>query len=189
MAVSFASIDPTEMELTPMRVSFKGPTASSFSDLGGTLGNVVIKMAYKKSAIHADQFGKTVLDERVSSIDITVTTELAEVQDKALWKILFPHATQGIGTGGFTGQSIIDFNSAIGDGSLSNAGALRLHPLSKPDSDTNTDYNFGLACSTAESEITYSAEGQAKMKIVWMIFPDTTVTPATFMSYGNPSLT
>lgn len=264
--VSFANVEVNNMELTPMKVLFKSPGASIADDLGGTLDNVVIAMAYKKSDIMADQLGKTVLDRRVSGIDIKVTTSLAEVQNKDLFKIAFPHATKipltktggsmtaaspavatftahglvagqrfkftagtlptGVslntpyyvlptgltandfefsatkggsavnGTGsagtGLTlevyGGGAIDWNSAIGDGDQSNAGELTLHPLSKDVADVSTDWTFFKACATAESEISYGPEGQAKFKVVWTILPDLSVIPARFFRYGDKTL-
>jgi len=266
--VSFASVDTNNMELTPMKVSFQGPGQSTAIDLGGTLGNVVIAMAYKKADIMADQFGKTVLDRRVSGIDIKVTTELVEIQNKDIWKVVFPHATKiphtatgatisaaspavvtlashgfqigqkvkftagtlptgltlgttyyiiasgftsgafevaltaggaAINTSGSPGSGVtieatgsagvaIQWNSAIGDGDQINAGQLTLHPLSKAVGDVDTDWTFFKACSTAESEISYGPEGQAKLKCVWTILPDLSVTPARFFRYGDTTL-
>src|SRR5690242_7287431 len=96
MSLSYSTITPTEMELTPMRVSFKGPGAGSYSDLGGTLSNVVIETKYEKAEIHADQLGTTVLDRRVKGLIVQVTTEITEIQNKDLWKVVFPHATEVI---------------------------------------------------------------------------------------------
>jgi hypothetical protein len=94
MPVSFATVDSTKMELTPMRVSFKKPGESSFTQLGGTLGNVVVEIKYEKAPINADQLGKTILDRRVSGLNMTVTTEFTQTQDKFnAWKTVFPHAT------------------------------------------------------------------------------------------------
>lgn len=263
--VSFGQIDTKNMELTPMKVKFKPPGASVASDLGGTLDNVVISMGYKKADIKADQLGSTVLDRRVSGIDIKVTTSLAEIQNKDIWKIVFPHATQvpkvltavavtadtpalatktahglvagqkvkfingtlptglvvgtvyyviaagltandfelsatlggaainttgsdGSGDLEIVGAGAIDWNSAIGDGDQSNAGELTLHPLSKADADVDTDWTFYKACSSAESEISYGPEGQAKLKTVWTILPDLSSVPARFFRYGDTTL-
>jgi len=264
--VSFADIEPQNLELTPMRVLFQGPSDAALNDLGGTLDNVVISMGYKKSDMKVDQLGSTVVDRRVSGIDIKVTTSLAEVQNKDLFKVAFPHATKipvlltgvavtadtpavvtktahGLKAGdrikftvgtlptglslnvyywviaagltandfqlsltkggaaidttgtdqtGITleiyGKGAIDWNSAIGDGDQNNAGKLVLHPLSKPTADVSTDWTFFRACSTAESEISYGPEGQAKFKVVWTILPDLSVTPARFFRYGDTAL-
>jgi hypothetical protein len=190
MTVSYATLTTSNMELTPMRVNYKFPGDSTFTDLGGTLDNVVITMGYKKSPIKADQLGTTEIDRRVSGIDIKVTTSLTEIQNKdTTWKAAFPHATLTSGSGSYAGSKAVDFKSAIGDDSaVNNAGQLLLHPLSKADADKNTDYLFYKACSNAESEVSYGPEGQAKLKIVWQIYPDLSVTPARFFRYGDKDL-
>lgn len=183
MAVSYANVNGSQMELTPMRVSFKGPGATAFTDLGGTLSNVVIDIKYPKADIKADQFGSdTVIDRRVKGTVITVTTEIAQVQDKSLWDVVFPAGDYDAGNNTFI------FNSAVGTGDLDNAGELLLHPLSKPDSYLDNDFTAFLACGSSESSITYGPDGQAKLKIVWNVLPDTQVIPARFFMYGDRSL-
>jgi hypothetical protein len=169
------------MELTPMRVSLDG------NDLGGTLGNVVISTKYVKSAILADQSGSTVRDRRVSGLEITVTTELTQIQNKDLWMVVFPHATMS-GTG-HGSMAAIDFKENMGDGDLSKALELKLHPLSKADSDVSSDYTFFKAVASAESSVTYGPNEQARLKIVWNILPDESATPNKFFRYGDPAIT
>lgn len=164
-----------------MRVSFG--TSGSEVDLGGTLSNAVISFAYNKAEIKADQSGTTVRDRRVSGVVATVTTEIVEIQNKDLWKVVFPHA-QLVSSG----SKLMLFNSAIGDSDLANAKSLVLHPLSKQDSDLSGNYKFYKAVASAESEITYGPEEQARLKIVWNILPDDSVSPERFMVYGDPSI-
>lgn len=183
MPISYATVTPTSMELTPMKVSFKGPGALTAVDLGGTLSNVVISTKYEKAEIKADQFGTTVLDRRVKGLVITVTTEIAEIKNKDVWEVVFPHATEILTT-----TKAVDFVSAVGDADLTNAGELTLHPLSLGAADFTGDYTFYKACSSAESEITYGPDNQARLKIVWNILPDTSVTPAKFYRYGDPAV-
>jgi hypothetical protein len=92
--MSTANITVSDFELTPMRVSFKGPGESAFSDLGGTFGNVLVTMSYKKAPLKADQAGTEPIDHKVSGLEVKVTTTLAEIQNKQKWKIAFPHATK-----------------------------------------------------------------------------------------------
>jgi hypothetical protein len=165
------------MELTPMRVSFDG------TDIGGTLGNVVISAKYAKSNILADQSGSTVRDRRVSGVEITVTTELTEIMNKDLWKIVFPHATLIT-----TGTAALDFSDNMGDGDLAAAAELKLHPLSKADSDETADYTFYKAVASAESSITYGPNEQARLKIVWNILPDESASPNNFFRFGDPAV-
>lgn len=175
-----ANIVTSEMELTPMQVIFDG------IDLGATLSGVVISASYKKSPLLADQSGSTVRDRRVSGIEITVKTELAQVQNKDIWKVVFPHSTkEGTGT---EALAAIDFKDAIGQGDQANAFQLVLHPLSKDVADVSTDYTFFKAVASAESEITYGPEEQAKLSIVWNILPDESATPNKFFRYGDPAV-
>lgn len=184
MSTSIPQVTPTLMELTPCRVYFKPPGATGFTDLGGTLGNVTIAAKYMKAEIKADQLGETVLDRRVSGTEITVTTELTEVLNKDNWLVVFPHATQVTGA-----TDAIDFLSNIGSGDLSNSGELKLHPQSIDDSDPQYDHTFYKACASAESELVLSPTEQSRLKLVWNVLPDTSVTgQPRFYRFGDADL-
>lgn len=178
--MSNAVVTTSNMELSPMRVSYAG------MDLGGSMGNVVISAKYTKATLVADQSGTTVRDRRVSGVEITVTTELNEVQFKNNWKVVFPHATK-LGSGN-TNLAAIDFKDAIGDSDLAHAAELVLHPLSKSDADLSSDYTFYKAVASAESSITYGPTEQARLKIVWNILPDDSAVPNKFFRYGDPAV-
>ena len=178
--MSQAVVTTSNMELTPMRVTFDGV------DLGGTLGNISFTAKYMKANIMADQSGQTVRDRRVSGIEVTLTTELTEIQNKDIWKVVFPHATKiGTGTGSL---AAIKFDQNVGDGDLANAKQLVLHPLSKPDADLSTDYTFFKAVASAESSITFGPTEQARLKIVWNILPDESQVLNKFFRYGSPAI-
>lgn len=178
MPTSFAAISATNLELSPVRVNFNGV------DLGATLGNAVLSVAYGKAELKADQLGDTVIDRRVSGLTITLTTELAEINLKDNWKAVFPHAR--LITSGPNKQMY--FESRIGDSDVANAFPLIIHPLSRANADLSGDHKFFLACASAESEITYGPNDQAKLKIVWNILPDLSVTPARFYVHGDPGI-
>ena len=177
MTVSYATVTTSSMELTPVRVKFDSV------DLGGTLGNAVLTFKYTKADIKADQLGTTVLDRRVSGLEVSVTTEIAETQNKDNWKVVFPHGTLIP-----TSTAAFDFNSAVGDGDLSNAKELKLHPLSQPDATVAYDYTFFKACASADSTLTLGPTEQARLKIVWNVLPDTSATPAKFCRYGDTTI-
>lgn len=177
---SYATVTTSQMEMTPMRVSFQAPLATTAVDLGGTLENVVITMSYKKSELKADQSGSTVRDRRVSGIEVKVTTKITQIQNKDIWKVVFPHAELVT----VAAQNAIVWRQAIGDSDLENAGVLTLHPLSKDNTDLDTDYTFFKACASAESEVSYGPEEQASLNVVWNILPDESTTPERFFVYG-----
>lgn len=178
MAVSFATVTPTNMELTPCQITYNSV------DLGGSLGNVVVTAKYTKSDIKADQFGTTVLDRRVSGLEINVATEIAEVKNKDFWKVVFPHANE------ITSGSVkaIQFNSAVGDGDISNSHQLLLHPLSIAAGTVDFDHTFFKATASAESSFELSPTSQAKLKVVFNVLPDTSVQPARFYRYGDTTI-
>jgi hypothetical protein len=77
-----------------MRVSFKGPGAAAYEDMGGTFGNVLVSISYKKFPLKADQAGTEPIDHKVGGLEVKVTTTLAEIQSKTKWLTAFPHATR-----------------------------------------------------------------------------------------------
>lgn len=182
--MSFATVTPENFELTPCRVSWLGPGDLDYTDLGGTLDNVLVKFAYKKSALKADQFGDTDLDSRISGMECTIEFAVAETADLAKFAILFPHATK-LATGG----TAYNFNSAIGASDLSKAGVIKLHPLSRADSDQTRDWTAKIACPTEESEVIFSPTEQQKLKCVFKVYPDTSVSPPEFLKFGDPAVT
>lgn len=184
MGLSYATLTPGKMELSPVRVKFKKAGALTFVDLGGTSSGVTIETKYEKAEIKADQMGTTVIDRRVKGLIVTVTTELLEIQNMETVEVLFPHATI-VGT---TPNFRLDFKSKVGESDLSVAGQLLIHPLSLDDLNVSADYNFYKVCSSAESSVVYTAENQAKLKIVWNILPDFSTSPPRFYSYGDTTL-
>lgn len=182
MPPTYPNVTTSNLELTPMQVKFQGPTDVSSTDLGGTLGNVVISSKYTKAEMKADQFGETILNRRVSGFQMTVTTEFAEIKNKNLLKILYPHGTL-VGAG----EKAFDWKTNVGDDDLANSGVLTLHPLSRGSTDVNFDWTFWKACASAESEFTFGPTEQTKAKIVWNVLPDTSVSPARFARLGDTS--
>lgn len=178
MSVSFASVAPVNLELTPMRVTYKGV------DLGATLGNCSLSIEIAKAELKADQYGETVLDRRVSGHKFTISTELAEVRLKDNWKIVFPHMDLVTSGGNKAGY----FASKIGLADSASAGILILHPLALPDSDKSGDYKIYLAVSDEKSEVVYGPGEQVKLKMVWNVLPDFSVQPARFIFHGDPTI-
>jgi hypothetical protein len=178
MPNSSAVVSTANMELTPVRVTYNGV------DLGGTHGNVKVSIETSKAEIKADQSGETVRDRRISGLNIKIETALAEIRDINKWKVVFPN--QPLLTTG--GNSAMQFQNKIGASDLAAAKQLVLHPLSRADADLSGDILIYKAVADEKSEITYSPSGQALLKILWNVLPDTTTVPERFMFYGDPSI-
>lgn len=178
MPVSFASVTPGNMELTPCRITANGV------DLGGSLGNVKVNINYDKADIKADQFGTTVLDRVVSGLNVTIETELVEYKNKDIIKVIFPNMIEpfsGPNKGAY-------FVSKVGEHDISLAYPVILHPLSKQDADLSGDFLFYKALADGKSTVTLSPTEQVKLKLHWNVYIDTSVQPGRFMFHGDPSI-
>ena len=177
MSLSNATVTPANISLTPMRIKWNGV------DLGGTTDSVKVNIKIDLADIHVDQFGKTVIDKRVSGHEYTVKCTLAEVNNKANWKVAFPSMKYDSAT---TGAIYSDMQ--IGDSLLAKAQVLLLHPLEKSDADLSGDYTFYKAIPIEASEVTYGPDKQSGLAVTFAIFPDTSVIPAKFMFFGDTSI-
>lgn len=157
MANATVNVAPQKLELTPQRVNWNG------IDLGATLDSVKIEIKTMKAPVNADQYGKTVLDNRLNGYEFKVTTSLAQVRDPQFWSYVFPSAT-------FTTGTLI-FQQNTGRSDRDNAHPLILHPIVMPDGDLTQDHTFYLAHPTEESGIEYGPEKQAKLNLVFSIYP------------------
>ncbi len=173
MTVSQPNVTVTKLEMSAVKIKWKGPGASVFTDLGATLDNVAVEMKYSKAEIKTDQYGPgTTVDRRVTGLEVTVATSLAEIKELDLWEVVFPHVSkETVGP-----DEMIEFLNRCGDDDLSHAGVLVLHPLTLPDSDESMDMTFFKAVGAAESTLTWGPATQGKLPIKWNVLPDTTAT-------------
>ena len=182
-----AGFNPSDMELTPVKVYWKPNGATASIDIGGTLGNVKVAIATEKADIMADQTGKTPLDKRVSGHKFSVSTKITQTRDFLLASYVFPHASLVGGTpyDGLAPSAALQFNNAVGASDLAVAGELTLHPQDLPDDNKNYDLTFFVACPTEASELDHGPTEQSTWKIDWTVYPDPSVSPYRFFRYGN----
>lgn len=176
--MSNAAISVVNQDLGACRVTYNGV------DLGSTLNKVVLTVKYHKAHFKSDQTGDTVLDSAIHGMDITVTTDLAETRDKTKWLVAFPSADLL----GISPANYLDFKDKMGLRDLPRAQALILHPLVEADASLNFDHYFWKALATEESGLTMGPGEQYKLKLVWRIYPDVSVTPFRFYRFGDHTL-
>lgn len=178
MPSSNATVTVSKFDIGPCRVTFDG------TDLGGTLDNVTVNFKYEKADLKADQFGTTILDQAVSGLDVTVETAVAEVTDHAMLEKIFPNATP------VTGPPLsLDFGNQVGERMLATkAKVLILHPLNQTDATLANDWYFYKAAPTEESSYGFSPTEQGKMKLVFRILMDASVTPPVMFRLGDNTL-
>lgn len=177
MSASTANVNPLNITLSPMRVKYKGV------DLGGTVNAVTISIKFETADIMVDQFGKSIIDKVVNGLQYSIKTEISEIKNTDNWQVVFPSSHEVINGG----VKSIYMDMQVGDHLLTHAGLLVLHPLEKVDADLSSDYNFFKAVSIGASEIKYGPDKQSGLSIEWIVFPDTSVVPAKYMIFGDPS--
>ena len=178
MAVSYSSVTPGNLELTPVRITYDGV------DLGASLGNVKINQKFDKADLKADQLGTTVLDRRVSGLNVTIETELAEYQNKDILKVVFPNGIELV-----SGMNKAMYTvSKVGESDIALAKQLILHPLSKADADLSGNWLFYKATAMSDSTITFGPQEQIKLKVNWTAYPDFSVSPVRFCFHGDPAI-
>ena len=176
--MSNASVTTNKMDIGPCQVFWDG------DDLGGTLGNVTVNFKYEKAPLKADQTGSALLDEAISGMEVTIETEFAQVRDKTQLQKLFPNAD----IGGTTPHFFIDFKDKVATRQLPLAKQLILHPIVEADASKDYDWCFYKAVPSEESQYVFSPTEQAKLKIVWKVYLDLSVTPGQIFRMGDKTL-
>jgi hypothetical protein len=161
-----------------MRVTYNGV------DLGGTTDSVTISKKIDMADVMVDQYGKTPIDKKVSGYAYSIKFTLAEVKNKANWKVVFP--SDSLVTSGPNSAISADMN--IGDSLYARAQLLVLHPLEATNGDLSEDYNFPKAASIQTSEVKYGPEKQTGLSVEIIVFPNLGVSPPHFFTYGDPSI-
>lgn len=166
---TIATVTVADFDIGPCRVKYNSV------DIGGTLGNVTVKFKYVKKPLVADQYGpNTMLDAAVTGMECTIETEFAETRDKTTLALLFPSGTLA----GSNPHKYVDFKDKIAVRQLAIAQALELHPLVEDSTAKDQDWYFWKAIPWDDSQYVFGPAEQAKMKIIWHVFLDTSPTPA-----------
>lgn len=177
--MSNATVLVSKMDIGPCQVYWDG------DDLGGTLGNVTVNFKYDKAPLRADQTGTALLDEAISGMDVTIETEFTQVRDKVQLQKLFPNAD----IAGTTPHFYIDFKDKVAVRMLASfAKQLILHPIVEGSSSKDFDWCFYKAVPSEESSYVFSPSEQGKMKIVWKVYLDLSVTPGQIFRMGDKTL-
>ena len=177
MSNSNATVNPLNIPLSPMRVTYNG------IQVGGTTSDVTISIKYKMAPIKVDQFGDSEIDDVVAGLHYSVKLTLAEVKNKDNWKIAFPSMNEVVN--GSTKSIVGAMN--VGDHLYPKALPLLLHPLENADADLSEDYLFPLASCQNSSEVKYGPDKQTGLMCEFKIYPNLNVSPAVYFIHGDPS--
>jgi hypothetical protein len=154
-------------------------------DLGFTKGGVEVEVNTETYKVEVDQFGKSPINEVILSREVTVSLPLAETTLENMVGIM-PGAT-------LVTDAVdplikkVSVPTGIGIDLLSIAKPLRLHPISKPDSDKSEDFLVPLAATPGSLSYAYKLDEERIFNTTFMGYPDPT-TGVMFV-VGNPDAT
>jgi len=153
------------LELGPCGV-FYG-TAGSEVDLGKTHGGVTIRMSDDRVDLKSDQYGTGPEDTVITGTAVEVEMALAEVTFDELAIALNQTKFGTALTGGIPGEN------NVGTSMLANAQQLLLKKYvdGGVSTDKTTWITFPAACPVSDVELTYDAENQRVLKLVYKCFP------------------
>lgn len=175
---SNASVTPSNILLSPMRISFNGV------DLGGTEGGVTFSAKTKTADIKTDQTGDEAVSSVVMGTEYEVSCILSEVKNKSNWKVAFPFAklvTSGL-------QKAIHLENVTGTDLLQYGQALLMHPLQNDNTDLNEDILCYKAVPVAAAAVKFEHGKQAGLQVTFKIYMDSTVSPPRYVHFGDPAV-
>jgi len=155
------------LELGPCGVFFG--TAGSEVDLGKTHGGVTVRITDDRTDLKSDQFGTSAEDTVITGTLVEVEMSLAEVTFDELAIALNQTKFGSLLTGGVPGEN------NVGTSMLDNAEQLVLKKYvdGAISADEINWVTFPAACPVSDVELTYDAENQRVLKLVFKCFPTT----------------
>jgi len=173
--MSYASITPSNISISPVRISYDGV------DLGAVEGDVSVSIEKPNAEIKVAQYGDTMIDLVNKGVIVKVKARLLEISATNL-KHVFPAAFKVGSTGLYSASNVGYKLSAY-------AKPLIIHPLDRADADLSRDIKLYKAVSMSPAEIPYGPETISGFEIEWLALPDFTPgAQARFMFFGDPSV-
>lgn len=148
------------------------------TDLGLTIGGVEVVVETQTHKTSVDQFGDTVVAERITGRNITVSLPLAETTLDNLVAIM-PGATK-VGSDPYK----VEVQSGTGISLLALAKKLTLHPVELPTNDKSRDLIIPKAATAGGMQFAYKSNEEQVYSCEFMGYPDTDNGDILFI-YGD----
>lgn len=157
--------------VTAAQVLYKGV------DVGFASG-VKVKVKHETTEVKTDQIGKTVANHFHVGDNISVEMTLDEITAQKL-KLAY-----GFGKLMQTGPAArIAWGTGIGGNFFTQAGTLLVRPTVDDTTNTLRNFLFYKATPIGDSEITYSPDGKAQIKVVFHVYPDLSKPDGEYFGY------
>lgn len=162
------------------KISFGG------QDLGLTMGGVEVEVTTTTHETKVDQFGDTVVNERIMGRNIVVKAPLAETTLDNMVLIMPGAELKTDNTTPTKPKKKVVVKSGVGISLLGLAQELILHPIALPDADKSEDLIVPLAATAGAMSFAYKYDEERVFNCEFKGYPDST-TGALFI-YGDKTV-
>lgn len=152
------------IRLGTCRISYNG------KDLGLTIGGVEVEVTTNTHSTTVDQFGETIVEERITGRNITVRAPLAETTLENMVAVM-PGATLVEDSTDSTVKKV-EVSTGVGTSLLSNAYELVLHPIDKAPDDASEDLIVPLAATPGAMSFAYKHDEERVYNAEFKGYPD-----------------
>lgn len=163
--MAIVSNQTTNVKLGVCKVSFGGV------NLGFTKGGVDVAVETESHVVTVDQLGSTPISEYIIGRTCTVTVPLAETTIDHLVAIM-PGSTLVEDPSPVQKYAIV--STGVGTELRDVAQVLRLHPISKPDTDESEDFVIPLAATTGALQFGYKLDEERVFNVEFKAYADNT---------------
>lgn len=140
------------------------------TDLGLTIGGVEVEVSTNTHVTNVDQFGESVVSERVTGRNIMIKVPMAETTLENMAAIM-PGATLITDSGDPTVKKV-EVKTGIGINLLDQAKVLTLHPVHLPASDKSEDFIVPLAATPGAVQFAYKHDEERVYMAEFKGYPD-----------------
>lgn len=156
-------------------------------DLGLTMGGVEVEVTTTTHETKVDQFGDTVVNERIMGRNIVIRAPLAETTVDNLVKIMPGSELVTDETDPSKPRKKVVVKSGTGISLLALAKEMVLHPIDKPADDVSEDLTIPLAATAGGMNFAYKYDEERVFSCEFKGYPD--AETGVLFIYGDKEVT
>ncbi len=153
-------------------------------DLGLTIGGVEVTVGTTTHETKVDQFGESIVEERITGRNVSAKVPMAETTIENLASIM-PGATLVVKAGDPTKKKVV-VKTGIGISLIGLAKELVLHPVNLPVNDKSEDFVIPLAATPGAISFSYKTETERVYNADFKGYP---ASDGVLFIYGDKAAT
>jgi len=156
------------------------------ADLGLTMGGVEVEVTTSTHETKVDQFGDTIVNERIMGRNIVVKAPLAETTLERMAAVMPAAELITDNTDPQNPKKKVVVKTGVGTSLLDIAAELVLHPIDRPDSDVSEDLTIPLAATAGAMNFAYKYDQERVFNCDFKGYPD---ADGVLFLYGDKTVT